>query len=71
MPGPPATRLPPGEPGLSLADEGADAFREIGRPDATREGRQLRIELDPATSQVTIINAGDKNWLKALQDLKL
>ena len=38
---------------------------------ATDKGRQIRIELDPATSQVTIINAGDKTWLKALQGLKL
>lgn len=38
---------------------------------ATDKGRQIRIVLDPATRQVTIINAGDKTWLKALQDLKL
>jgi hypothetical protein len=34
------------------------------------KGRHLRIELNPETSEVTIINAADKPWLDALQKLK-
>ncbi|MGI9242767.1 MAG: hypothetical protein ACR2RV_18365, partial [Verrucomicrobiales bacterium] len=35
----------------------------------TSKGRQILIELDEANSEVTIVNAGDKEWLKALQTL--
>ncbi len=37
----------------------------------TDKGRQILIDLDPTTSEVRIINAGDKSWLEALKKLPL